>query len=306
MSTQWYKVEVFNLKFDLAPLLQSLQQKGVACRVTEEPDGQWLWVDEEDTALSLKTWLANQTMDFQSPPPSNMRMEQSSNHHVQAGSNFTLRKLIEFSRLLRVFPITLFTIFFGILGALLIQYDQQMKVVSLLTFQPMQVMGDKIGLASVFYGMELHQYWRLITPIFLHFGIFHILFNGLWIWEFGRRIEFRFGGSFLVLSILGIAIVSNGAQYWWEGPSLFGGLSGVLYGLLGFLWIHHKQVPHPTTALPPGIIGFMLFWLALCMSGAINMFIDGSIANAAHVGGLLAGMLWAVLYARFKKTRELS
>lgn len=72
---------------------------------------------------------------------------------------------------------------------------------------------------------------------------------------------------------------------------MFGGMSGVVYALVGFIWIRHKIAPHPLFAVAPGIIGFMLFWLVFCMTGIVDVFIDGSVANAAHLGGLISGML---------------
>jgi GlpG protein len=39
----------------------------------------------------------------------------------------------------------------------------------------------------------------------------------------------------------------------------------------------------------------MLFWLVLCMTGAVDYFISGSVANAAHIGGLIAGGVYAFL-----------
>ena len=69
------------------------------------------------------------------------------------------------------------------------------------------------------------------------------------------------GGSLhLLLVVLVTALISNAGQYLWEGPSLFGGLSGVLYGLLGYLWVFNRLAPAPVLALPKGVIGFMLAW----------------------------------------------
>ena len=39
------------------------------------------------------------------------------------------------------------------------------------------------------------EYWRYVTPALIHFGLLHILFNGLWIWEFGSRLELRLGST---------------------------------------------------------------------------------------------------------------
>ena len=77
------------------------------------------------------------------------------------------------------------------------------------------------------------EYWRYVTPALIHFGLIHILFNGLWIWEFGSRLELRLGSIFTLNLFLAGSIAGNLLQSWWSGPSIFGGLSGVVYGLHG-------------------------------------------------------------------------
>ncbi len=298
MSTRWHKVELFNVKYNLTPLLSQLQNEGVLYRVTEESDGQWLWVEGDDTAKSLKRWLADQKVDFRKLPE--QQQPETIQNAGESSVNFLLRKYLEFKSMTRHFPVTILTIVLGVIGALLVNYDHNYEWTSWLTFQPVARLNDSLAIAQFSYGWEQLHYWRLFTPIFLHFGLFHILFNALWIWEFGRRIELRFGSGFLALSILLTGVGSNAAQYIWQGPSLFGGLSGVLYALLGFLWIYNLMRPHRITTLPPGIIGFMLFWMVLGMSGAVDFFIDGSVANAAHFGGLLCGILLALVGSKMK------
>lgn len=292
----WYKVDLFPISLDLSPLLIQLQQKGILFRVTEEPKGQCLWVGDETQADQLRGFIQEHGLQAITPPS----MAESSPRKAstfQDGEHFMARKLVEAQGALWRYPVTLGAILLGVLGALLVHYDVQLVWVRWLTFQPIQLMGQQLGLASVNAGLEQGEYWRLVTPIFLHFGLFHILFNAMWIWEFGRRIELGLGSLPLIGMIFATGIASNFAQYIWGGPSLFGGLSGVLYGLMGFLWIYNRFRPHPAFELQPGIIGFMLVWVVLGMTGAVDFFMDGSIANAAHVGGLISGMLIAVLAA---------
>ena len=81
-------------------------------------------------------------------------------------------------------------------------------------------------------------------------------------------------------------------------------MSGVLYALLGYLWIRHWLAPQPALALPRGIIVFMLVWLLLCLSGIVDLFMRGSIANAAHVSGLLVGMALGALFGLVARQRR--
>lgn len=294
----WYKVEIFTLTLDLTPLLAQLAQRGILYRVTEEASGQCLWLSNAEQAEQMREYLREHGIDsFLSPAVA----ETSPHQPVTAGGGqqFLARKLIDAQGALVHYPVVMITILLGIGGALLVHFDPRLEWVKWLTYQPVQLMGQYIGLASAATGLERGEYWRMLTPIFLHFGLFHILFNALWVWEFGRRIELGLGSARLLVLILLIGVISNTAQYLWTGPSLFGGLSGVLYGLMGFLWIYNRLRPHPLFALQPGIIGFMLLWVVLGMTGAIDFFMDGSIANAAHVGGLAAGMALAPLAARF-------
>jgi GlpG protein len=92
-------------------------------------------------------------------------------------------------------------------------------------------------------------------------------------------------GYFLTLVIV-FAVVSNLAQYWMKDPA-FGGMSGVVYGLFGYVWIHDKYEFGTRYQLPPNVIAISLTWYVVCLLGLI-----GSVANWAHSGGLFAGMLW--------------
>ena len=151
------------------------------------------------------------------------------------------------------------------------------------------------------------QYWRLITPAFLHFGWLHITFNMLWLWELGSRVE-RATGSFNVLGLfVVIALVSNVSQYQFGGPGLFGGMSGVVYGLLGFSWVAPLLQPGWAIQPPRAIMLFMVGWLLLCLFGVVEVLGFGAIANAAHVGGLLCGAALGAVFgglSRFQAERS--
>jgi GlpG protein len=133
------------------------------------------------------------------------------------------------------------------------------------------------------------QVWRLVTPIFLHFGILHLVFNMFWLRDLGGMIELRRGTWRLALIVLAAAVIPNLAQYFWAGP-FFGGMSGVVYALFGYVWIKGRYEPHLGLGVSQETAFIMLAWLVLCMTGWV-----GDIANAAHVAGLVVGVVIAYL-----------
>jgi GlpG protein len=135
------------------------------------------------------------------------------------------------------------------------------------------------------------QVWRIITPIFLHFGALHIIFNMLWLHELGGQIEKRKGAGFISLFIVVTAIVSNLTQFKFGGP-MFGGMSGVVYGLLGYVWIKSRFDPGDGLYISQNTALFMLAWFFLCFA---NVF--PGVANWAHAGGLVTGAVWGYISA---------
>ncbi len=146
--------------------------------------------------------------------------------------------------------------------------------------EPHVLLGD--GLALVRSG----EVWRLLTPIFVHFGPMHLAFNMLVLYDLGGLIESRRGTARLAGIVLLSAVGSNLAEYFWSAPGTsFGGMSGVDYALLGFAWMRGRYDATSGLHVREATVRFMLAWLVLCAVGMV-----GRVANAAHVGGLLIGM----------------
>ncbi len=144
------------------------------------------------------------------------------------------------------------------------------------------------------------QVWRLLTPIFLHFGFMHILFNMLWMKDLGKIIEREKSANFLLLFILIIGTISNFSQFLISGPN-FGGMSGVVYGLLGYLWMYKRINKEAEFSLPKSDVVLMIGWFFLCLVGVFVF----AIANMAHAVGLTLGMLLGIYYG-VKDSKEVS
>ena len=164
---------------------------------------------------------------------------------------------------------------------------------------------DAIGL-PIFDELAFHptlaqftdwQAWRYVTPAFIHFSVLHLVFNLLWWWYLGGQIEQRLGsGKLFILLIVGAAL-PNIAEFFASGPR-FGGLSGVVYALLGYSWLRARLQPDCGLAMPPALMGFMLVWLVL---GFFDM-LGTPTANMAHLVGLLVGLAQGWLDRHHKPT----
>jgi GlpG protein len=129
------------------------------------------------------------------------------------------------------------------------------------------------------------QIWRLITPIFVHYGPLHLIFNMFWMRDLGSMIEQNKGMLKFALLVLVTALLSNMAEYLVSGPG-GGGMSGVVYALFGYVWMRGKYAPHEGLNLHPHTTFFMIAWFAICFTGLV-----GPIGNTAHTVGLLIGVV---------------
>ncbi|MDY6982228.1 MAG: rhomboid family intramembrane serine protease [Pseudomonadota bacterium] len=162
-----------------------------------------------------------------------------------------------------------------------------------------------INLSRVIDDFGFHELTRMITPILLHGGILHLLFNMMWMWELGPRIERAQSSLVLGVTIVLLALVSNTVQYLFGGvPGFptrnFGGMSGVVFGLFSYIWMWQLIDPRKGLALPRSLIWFMI--ASLVIMTVLNLRI---IANEAHMGGFIAGIVFgaaAALTSRLGRT----
>jgi GlpG protein len=134
------------------------------------------------------------------------------------------------------------------------------------------------------------EVWRLITPIFIHMNPLHIIFNMLWLRDLGSMIEGRQSWVHLLLLTLIIAAGSNLAEFYFGHTPAFGGMSGVVYGLLGYIWLRGKFDPGSGLYVHSYTVTMMIIWFFACLTGYL-----GPIANIIHGVGLGMGMAWGYL-----------
>lgn len=184
--------------------------------------------------------------------------------------------------ILRYFPVTAALITICVVIGLLSGLGRSAAVIyPLLITDPYQ---------SGFSPLASGEFWRLLTPIFVHFGIAHLFFNMFMLWDIGRVVEHIKGSRFVLGFTLAVGIASNLAQYLLTGSPFFGGMSGVLYGFFGYVWMQGKFNPRFGISLTQHTVVIMLAWFVLCWSGLL-----GPIANWAHTGGLVLGAGWGYL-----------
>lgn len=263
---------------DVTPARKTLEFHGIQYEMAEEGGSLVLYVDRDAHIGEVIELLRESVREIQ---------HEQEVAGLKASPNLSVQ--------LHRTPVMITCLLLSILGAIIPSWS--FGLLHWITFQDFVLVSpNQINFSTLTEALNKGQYWRLITPIFIHFGIFHILFNGLWLWEFGRRIETVAGSFNFLMLVLVTGVVSNFSQYIWSGASLFGGMSGVIFGMLGFIWIGNKFSPHPGFLLPKGIIGLMIGWLLICMTGVIDILFQGSIANAAHAAGLLVGMAMGAIF----------
>ena len=146
-----------------------------------------------------------------------------------------------------------------------------------------------------FQELQHGEVWRLFTPILIHFGIAHILFNMLWLRDLGCMFEARLRSGYFLIFVLVVAAVSNTIQYTFGRSPVFGGMSGVNYALIGYVWIRGRFDPGAGLHIDRQSLTLALIFFGLCFTPIIPR-----VANYAHFSGLVLGMVWAFVDSKRK------
>jgi GlpG protein len=274
-----------------------LYVQGIDNQVEEQQTQGWaVWINDEDkiqgAALLLQGFREN-------PSDPKYKAKASEAVHLRAeeekGLTAHRKKLRNRRDLFR--PMTAYG--FGPLTFALITASVAVFILSKYGGDPARIMGLFVtDFSSGHYDRSLPEIrhgeiWRLVTPIFIHFDILHILFNMLWLRDLGSMIEGRQTSWRLGVLVLVIAACSNVAQFYLGGAPTFGGMSGVVYGLLGYVWLRGKFDPGSGLYLHPSTVWMMLIWFFACLLNIIP-----HVANVVHAVGLVMGMAWGFISSR--------
>ncbi len=258
----------FPLSTDLADFSRFLWQQRIPHRIAEEQGDQILWVGSREHAERVQALFE----------------EVQQGDRVLSSSEAEPKSVSLLGRIMAN-PTVGFLLALSALGALLPLLGVGVAALGKLTFYPFS-----IETGQVLAVWPVAEPWRVISPIFLHFGLLHIAFNGLWLWLLGGMIEQRQGAVRLLGIVLLVGAASNIAQAMMS-VVLFGGMSGVIYGLLGYILAWNRFRPAQQYPLQPALAWLMIGWLLLCMLGLVSALGLGDIANTAHASGLLMGLL---------------
>jgi GlpG protein len=273
----------------------ALHADGVVTTIKETRDSAFaVWVHDEDRMEQARAFLngfdssSSHVSDVARQARTQRRQEAKTDEQLRARTE-KIRKQIDAKQNMRIGTVTASLMGICVAVFVLTGMGDNTDVVRYFTFVPLVPVrgGYVFGDVNVIWQS---QPWRLFTPMFLHFGLMHIAFNLWWLKDLGTAIERVFSARYLLIFVLATAAFSHVLEYVISGPTKFGGMSGVVYGLFAFIWIRGRLDPSFPYRMPKQLATFMLIWLALGFTGWV-----GPIANWVHTGGLISGALWAMI-----------
>lgn len=283
-----------------------LLTKGIKATVEEEADAWTVWIHDEDDVVPAKEKLAKfldspDDPQYQRASASAADLRKQEQQKNKQGRKQQIDVRQRWSRpMAQACPVTYAMIGLSVIVAfgtrLGDQPDPLQSMLSIASFD-----GGRWIIAEGLQDLASGEVWRLVTPMFLHFSIMHIFFNMLWLRQLGAMVEFRHGSPRFALIVLTIAAASNLSEFYVDldfsfsalpirlkSNPFFGGMSGVVFGLFGYIWIKGRIDPASGLFLPRNTVILMMVWFFLCMTGFV-----GNIANMAHGVGLITGFLLA-------------
>ncbi|TFH87943.1 rhomboid family intramembrane serine protease [Billgrantia azerbaijanica] len=274
-----YRVMLFPHDTDTSELRRALWAHRIGHRFTEEEEGQVLWLADPGQHEALMQLLTRwQRGERILPRP---RRPSGGGNALAVPFRQAPVTATALALCLLVFAAM------GLFGDL---------VVALLTIVPVGVVNGGLAVGDLGDVLAGGQVWRLLSPAFLHFGWMHLIFNMLWLWYFGRQIEVLHGPRRMLALLLVAGIGANLAQYA-TGTVLFGGMSGVDFALLGYVWLMSRRAPRSGFFVPQMLVVFMLGWMVFTMTDAASAVGFGNVANEAHLGGLVVGLAMGWYYS---------
>jgi len=146
----------------------------------------------------------------------------------------------------------------------------------------------KVDVGALYETVDIRrgELWRLLTSALPHADLLHLAFNCYWIWVFGSLIEERFGHLKTVAMFVLLAIAANGAEYAVLSGGM--GLSGVVYGLFGLLWVLSRQDRRFEGEIDQNTVRLFVAWFFFCIFLTV---VGYPIGNVAHGVGAVAGAL---------------
>ena len=291
-----YKALELPLQIDLRDWSNYLRQQGLTHLITEASGQQIVWVRHEEDISTVVDFY----QQWQSGAFTLLRQSNSS----QPAKHWT-KKLYDMLFFVpwHHFPITTFFILASVCVYITAHLLGAWLVVEPLAFVPMDFSYGQLFYGTIEMTLSEGDYWRLLSPILLHFSLSHLVFNMLSLYIFASRLEVRQGHLHILGIILFTGILSNTTQYYFsDQTTLFGGMSGVVYGLMGYCFMREQIDKHWFFGLPTVYYGIMCVWLLIGFTDFTGFLGLGSMANAAHTSGLLAGgLLGAITGVLFKE-----
>lgn len=287
------------IEINLLRLSQYLQSQGIAHRIHEESGQQVIWVESEAQALFVKQSLDTWSFDEDDKHSTGIEAANSLSGSAKKTHSFVTSFLLKLAKSFRSTPVSFALIVGCLIVAVISELGVHAQRVAWL-FYPLLSSDSLLSLLADISSLEILV--RSFTPMFLHFGELHLIFNMLWLWYFGKQLEGTHPRLLFVALILLTSFVGNTSQYLYSHYNNFGGMSGVIYGLVGYAWLTHRYMPKSYLLINNSM--FIIFVVALV---AMELLASSMIASAAHMGGLVAGLLFGlctVLIYRFVLGRD--